>query len=237
MESDDNNNKSEQFLSIVMSLQYLTNTRPDICLTVSYLCTRSRNPTKLDWIKLQHLLNYINRTSKDELVLKPKDLKLTAYIDASYNVHPNAKSHSGVVLSLGEMDESNACTIFASSNKQKLVTRSSFEAELVAVENGLDQIIFNRQLLIDLNITINQTDPITLYQDNKSTLYVCTEQSPYIRAKHINTRYYWVRDKVEDKTIQMKYTPSEFMIADAFTKPIVGSRFKYLKSIFMNNIY
>eukprot|EP00428_Durinskia_dybowskii_P086402 CAMPEP_0170436806 /NCGR_PEP_ID=MMETSP0117_2-20130122/44342_1 /TAXON_ID=400756 /ORGANISM="Durinskia baltica, Strain CSIRO CS-38" /LENGTH=226 /DNA_ID=CAMNT_0010696875 /DNA_START=55 /DNA_END=736 /DNA_ORIENTATION=+ len=96
---------SEQFHSRVAKLLYLAKrVRPDILTAISFLTTRTQCATIDDWSKLERVLRYV---------------------DASYGMHADGKSHTGLCISLG------TGPVFARSAKQHIVTKSSTEAELV----------------------------------------------------------------------------------------------------------
>jgi hypothetical protein len=102
--------------------------RPDILLPVSFLSTRVHCCDVDDQRKLNRVLKYLNGTRTLGIVLRPdKNLQLDSYIDASYGVHADGKSHSGMVISL------SAGPLFVKAAKQKIVTKSSTEAELVSL--------------------------------------------------------------------------------------------------------
>ena len=65
---------------------------------ISVLCTRVKDPNHADWLKLVRLLKYLNGTREMKLKLKADDLRvLKWYVDASYAVHPDFKSHIGAI--------------------------------------------------------------------------------------------------------------------------------------------
>jgi hypothetical protein len=100
--------------------------RPDIHLTIAVLCTRVKQPNESEWQKLIQLMKYLNGTRDDKLILSADKLNVVKwYVDTSFAVHPDFKSHTGGVLTLGR----GALTSL--SKKQKLNTQSSTEAELV----------------------------------------------------------------------------------------------------------
>ena len=100
--------------------------RPDIQPTVAVLATRVKSPNESDWKKLIRLLKYLNGTRKKGLTLKIDDVRVVKwYVDASFAVHPDFRSHTGGVMTMGKG------AIQSTSKKQKLNTRSSTEAELV----------------------------------------------------------------------------------------------------------
>ena len=71
-------------------------------LTVTYLTTRVNEPEEYDMAKLMRLRNYIAASKEQKLTLKAEDLIYRVYIDSSYGVRPNGRSHNGLVISLGK---------------------------------------------------------------------------------------------------------------------------------------
>ena len=116
--------------------------RPDIQVPVAFLCTRVQEPTEQDWYKLIRMMKFLKRTKADVLTLSAQDLSVTKwYADASFAVHPDMKSHTGYTMSMGQG------AIISSSRKQKLNTRSSTEAELVACDDAMTQVLWTRNFL------------------------------------------------------------------------------------------
>jgi hypothetical protein len=77
-------------------------TRPDIQTPVLSLCTRTRAPDKDDWGKLKRVLKYSYGTRHMKLCLTVENLEnSTWWVDASYAVHWDSRSHMGMVMSLG----------------------------------------------------------------------------------------------------------------------------------------
>jgi hypothetical protein len=125
-----------KFLSLTMSLMYLARfTRADILMPVSYLATRSSNPTEEDFVKLQRIVRYIAGTIDVCLIFKPTDMLLKVYADASHIVHMDGRGQAGIVITLG------SAPIFCRSFKIKSTTRSSSESELVALEDATTYVI------------------------------------------------------------------------------------------------
>ena len=101
------------------------------------LSRQVKSPTESDWKKLIKLLEYLKGTSKLCLKLKADNLQVVKwYVDASFAVHPDYRSHTGAVMTLGEG------SIIAMSKKQKLNTRSSTEAELVGADDAATMILW-----------------------------------------------------------------------------------------------
>ena len=93
--------------------------------------------------------------------LNVEEMVLHWYWDASFAVHPDYKSHTGGTLTMGK-----GC-ILSSSKKQKLNTRSSTEAKLVAVDDGMSLMLWSRLFLKAQGLEVEDN---ILYQDNKSAI-------------------------------------------------------------------
>ena len=112
--------KAEVFHATVAKALFLTmRARPDIRLVVAFLCTRVREPTTYDWFKLVRMMDYLKKTENDSLSIRMDNMDETIFsINASYAVHPDGRSHTGMSMKMGEG------AITSLSRKQKLVTRS-----------------------------------------------------------------------------------------------------------------
>jgi hypothetical protein len=128
----------ETFHSVVMRILYLAKrVRSDVLLATSFLVTRVLTPDEDDQKKHQRLLRYLNGTSKlgMRLAYAPEAI-VQLFADASYSVHSDYRSHTGMVMTLG------AGPIDLRSTKQKLNTKSSTEAELIALSDMAGQALW-----------------------------------------------------------------------------------------------
>jgi hypothetical protein len=125
--------ESEVFHSVVAKLLFVaTRAQMDILLTVSFLCTRVSKSTEEDQSKLKRLLEYIKGTINLDYTLAADDLgRMRSWVDASYAVRPDMKSHTGGITSFGTGG------LLGKSTKQKLNTKSYTEAELVGASDYL----------------------------------------------------------------------------------------------------
>ena len=89
--------------STVAKLIYIsTRTRQDLLTTISFLSKRVSNPTQEDWKKLQRALNYLDNTKTQRLRLgMTTPMTIRTYIDASFAVHSDFKSHTGACITIG----------------------------------------------------------------------------------------------------------------------------------------
>jgi hypothetical protein len=121
---------SGYFRNFVAKLLYLAKRVRPKCLVAVYFLTDRVNDVDIDDIaKLHRLLGYLRASQHRDIVFRVGDnMIVRAYIVASYGVHQNSgKSHTGCAILLGEQ----AGVLTARSSKQKIVTKSSTEAELV----------------------------------------------------------------------------------------------------------
>jgi hypothetical protein len=110
----------ELFHSLVQKLLYMSHRGwSDIQPTLAVLCTRVSQSTKQDWKKLKRLLQYLHESIDLNLTLRADKLStMIMWVDASYAVHEDMKSHTGGATSFSQV------AIMLKSLKQKLNTKS-----------------------------------------------------------------------------------------------------------------
>ena len=120
----------------------------------------------------------------------------------------------------------------AKSSKQKLVSKSSSETELIAVSDFFSVVIVIRNFMLELGYDVA---PATVYQDNKSTLKLIERGRPASdRTRHVAIRFFFIKDRVDSKEIKMEYCPTEGMVSDILTKPLQGALFVKLRDELLN---
>jgi len=139
------------------------------------------------------------------------------YVDAAYGLHDDGKSVTGSVITLGESGP-----IHAKSSKQKIVTKSSTEAELVAASDSANQALFVRNFMLDQG---HKVGPVIMFQDNMSCMALLDKGRPSSeRTRHMAIRNFWIKDKVLDGEIKIVHLRTEDMIANILTKPVQGAQ-------------
>ena len=83
---------------------------------------------------------------------------------------------------------------------------------------AVQEALYLKQLLEDFGI--QQKNPLAIGEDNQSCIKMCQKPVTHKRSKHIETKLCFIRDKTEDGTISLHYTPAEKMAADIFTKSL-----------------
>jgi hypothetical protein len=222
-------NQAQVFHFYVAKLLFLCKrARPDIQTPIAFLTTRVQKSDQDDWKKLGRVMKYLNGTRKLVLTLEADDTQILKWwIDGSYATHHDMRSHTGGMLSLGKG------AAYASSIKQKLNTKSSTEAELVAVNDVLPQVLWTRYFLEAQGYKIQDS---VVYQDNLSAMLLEKngKGSSSKRTRHINIRYFFVKDRVQSGELSIQHCPTGIMIADFFTKPLQGTAFRKFRDEIMN---
>jgi hypothetical protein len=148
------------------------------------------------------------------------------WVDASYAVHGDMKSHTGGVISFGRG------AVLSKSSKQKLNTRSSTEAELVGASDYLPSTIWTKYFLDAQGYEIKDN---FYHQDNQSAIKIERngKLSGSQKTRHIDIRYFWIKDRLIKDNIEIKYCKTEAMLADFFMKPLQGNLFRRLREVVM----
>ena len=169
---------------------------------------------------MRRILQYLKGTINDCLVIGADVLsKLQTWVDASYAVHQDMKSHTGGAVSFGRG------ALLSKSSKQKLNTKSSTEAELVGASDYLPSTIWVKYFMEAQGY---QIDTNLYHQDNQSAIRIELngKKSGGQKSRHIDIRYFFIKDCLEKDGIKVVYCSTEAMLADFFTKPLQGNLFK-----------
>jgi len=119
------------------------------------------------------------------------------------------------------------------SKKQSIVALNSTEAEYIALSTAAKEAVYIRKLVPEMGFGDVKT--VQIYSDNQS--WKCLVKYPrfHARSKHIFIKYHHVRDKYNDKNVNINYVPTEDMIADVLTKNL--SRIKNNKCIKLMGLF
>jgi hypothetical protein len=211
------------FHRVVAQLLYLAKRVRWECLpAVSHMAGHVQRCTVRDVEKLHRLVRYIGGTRDLGVVLRPGALGMVVrlFVDASYGVHMDGKSHTGSCVVIGDVG-----AVHCRSSKQDIVVKSSTEGELVAASNSANQGLHSRQFLIAQGYKMG---PVILYQDNLSCMAMLARgRSGAERTRHIAIRYYWTKERVDSGEIKIIHKGTKEMYANLLTKPLQGSQFVY----------
>jgi len=194
-------------------LRYLLRTRPDLSYSVGVLSRYMQSPRESHAAAMKHCLRYLKGTITLGLLDNRCDkAKLNGYSDSSHNVDPDdGRSTAGNVFYLGESPI------------------SSCEAEFMAGTEAAKQAIWLQDLLSE--ITRNSSEKVTIFIDNKSAIALTKNPVFHGRSKHINRRYHFIRECVENDQIEVTHVPGEEQKADILTKALGRIKFKEMRNL------
>ena len=214
------------FHTVVAQVAYAAKkARFDALLTASTLTPRVKCPDMNDKRKLDRLLKYLSGTLDHVLILKPRgNLNVVGYIDAAFGCHPDGKSHTGLVVTVG------GATVLCASTKQKIVTKNSTEAELVGLSDKVMSVIQCEEFMKHQG---HDLPPPDIMQDNTSTITLVKDGGGQYRTKYMRVRQGFVKERLDAGEIDIKYLRTTGMLADYLTKPLQGELYRVMTRAIM----
>ena len=213
-----------EFRSGVGSLLYLLkHSRPDLSNSVRELSKVMDAANKAHQKALFRAIKFVEQTQERKLVLSPIHnsihWEIKAFSDSDFAGDTDTrKSVSGYIIYL------NGAAIAWRSKGQKSVSLSSTEAEYMAISEVAMEILYIVGILKFLDVKINY--PIEVNVDNIGAVYLSKNATTGNRTKHIDTRYHFVREYIEDGIVKVVFVRSEDNDADIFTKNLNGETFE-----------
>ena len=216
---------STLYKQIVGSLMYLTATRPDIMYSVNLISRYMENPTEMHLLTAKKILRYLQGTKDFGLFYKKGEkMELVGFTDSDYaGDQDDRRSTSGFIFMFG------TGAVSWSSKKQQIVTLSTTEAEFIVATACACQAIWIRRILEELQV--QQIGATTVFCDNNSAIKLSKNPVLHGRSKHIDVRYYFLRDLSNDGMINLVYCRSEDQVADIQTKPLKLAAFMKLRGL------
>ncbi|XP_020263104.1 uncharacterized protein LOC109839081 [Asparagus officinalis] len=204
---------STLFKSLAGSLRYLTITRPDITYGVGLVSRYMETSKESNLLASKRILRYIKGTLNLGLFYAyDENAQLVCYSDSDEGGDQDERKNTiGYVFYLG------STAISWTSKKQGVVTLSSCETEYVAAASTV--------------LDHPQEDSIVIFMDNKSAIQLAKNPLHHGRSKHIDTRFYFLKDHIKQKTIELKHCHTTEQVTDIFTKPLSGETFMRLRDM------
>jgi transposase InsO family protein len=208
---------------IVGSLLYLTATRPDLMYAASLLSRFMTGPTKIHMGAAKRVLRYVQGTLSYGIeYVREQSATLIGFCDADWaGSEDDSRSTSGYAFSFG------SGAFSWSSVKQNTVALSTAEAEYVSASEATAQAIWLRFVLDDFGEM--QAEATPLFCDNMSAISMAKNPVFHQRTRHINRKYHFIREALQEGVIDVKFCRSEEQLADIFTKALPKDRFKKLR--------
>ncbi|WJZ90446.1 hypothetical protein VitviT2T_009589 [Vitis vinifera] len=212
---------------------YLAHTRPDLAYALSVVSQYMHNLGEQHMNAVMRILRYLkNAPRKGILFAKNVDHQsIEVYTDADWaSVMYDRRSTSGYFTFVG------GNLVIWKSKKQNVVARSSAEAEFRGMTLGLCEALWLRLLLQDLGYLSRQ--PIRLFCDNKVACDIAHNPVQHDRTKHVEMDRFFIKEKLDDKIVELSKIRSENQLVDILTKAVSSQVFsKFLDKLGMCDIY
>ena len=199
-----------------------TNTRPDISRAVSKLSEFNQNPGPEHMEAIDHLLKYLNGTKYHGIEYNGEGTHLLRSFhissDASYADNVDRKSSAGYCFMLF------GGVIHYKATKQRTVTTSTTEAELLGVSHTAKELMWWIRLFKGINFDLDEQQLV--YCDNTQTIRALTmeEDKLFTKLKHIDIHSHWLRQEIEAGVVTIEYLESSQLVADGFTKELTRQK-------------
>ena len=211
------------YQSMVGSLLYAAMaTRPDIAQAVSVVSKFNANPNAAHLTAVKRIFRYLKGTVNLALKYEQSDSgALIGFSDADWaGDQDDRRSTTGNIFLL------SGGAVSWLSKKQATVALSTAEAEYVALSQAAQEGTWLRRLLSDLGMEATST---VIMEDNQGAIAIAKNPVDHSRTKHIDIRYHYIRECVQNGQIELQYCPTNDMKADILTKPLTKQKFEYLR--------
>ena len=199
-------------------------------------CRQLRPSSRREHVKasksyMEHVLRYLKGMLDYSLCYRKceEGLVLVGYSDADWAASTeDRRSVTGYCFGLTKTGP----VISWKSRKQPTVALSSCKAEHIALAATVQEGLYLTQLLQDLDGE-RAYEPVLIFEDNQGTIALSKNPVEHKRSKHIDVRYHFIRNEVNNDKVTIVYCPTTEMVADVMTKP--ATKFKLEK--FRNFIF
>ena len=228
----DDEKQKEYRSGVGMLLYLLKHSRPDLSNSVRELTKVMDGATKGHLKAMQRVIKYVLDTKRWRLRMEtgktPRGAwKIEAYSDSDYaGDRDNRRSVSGYLIMV------NGCVVSWRSRGQRSVTLSSSEAEYVAASETVTEMLYIKQILEGMGETVSL--PMKVRMDNVGAIYMVKNQAPGQRTKHVDIRFSYVKELVENGSLEVEFVRSESNLADVFTKNVKESLNDVLTNDYMD---
>jgi hypothetical protein len=193
--------------------------RPDAAYAVGILSQFIQNPGQAHWEALKRVIVYLGHTKNLWLTFGGNTQTLVeGYCDADWASQSHRHSISGFSFHFG------CGAVSWSSKKQNVIALSSTEGEYIAQTHAAKEAIWLRSFVSEIRGGGEKS--LTMLCDNQGAIALAKDNKFHSRTKHIDLRYHFIREAVEDGKIKVQYIPTDDNVADIFTKALGKPKFQ-----------
>ncbi|KAG6479847.1 hypothetical protein ZIOFF_063322 [Zingiber officinale] len=215
-----------EYRRVIGCLRYLLHTRPDLSYPVEMASRYMERPTTIHHKVVKQILRYLKGTIHFGLTYIKGPQEISIF---SYSFSDLAGDLDGRKNTSGMTFYFNESLVSWNSQKQKTVALSSCEAEFMAATIAACHALWLRSLTSEL--TGEKPKPVTLFVDNKSAIALMKNPVFHGRSKHINTRFHFIRECVENGQIVVEFINTGEQRADVLTKALPGVKLVVMRQL------
>jgi hypothetical protein len=180
------------------------------------------SPSSTHWTATKRVLHYLKGTINHGLFFSKRSLSLNAFCDSNWANGPDdCWSTTGFGIFL------ESCLVSWSAKKQSVVAWSGTEAKYRAMVVTTADLYWIWMLLKDLQVPLPSL-PV-LWCDNVGALALASNPVFHARTKHIEVDYHFIREKVVNRDMSLKFISTGDQHADIFTKGLPTPQFQLLR--------
>jgi len=167
-------------------------------------------------------LRYVRGTTGLMLTYrKSETLEIEGYSDSDFaGDADDRKSTSGYIFTLAKG------AISWKSSKQTVTASSTMYAEFVACYEASGQVTWLKKFVPGLKVVDSIEKPLKLYCDNEPAVFYAHNNKSSGAAKHIDIKFYVVKEQVQDQTICLEHIRMNKMLANPLTKGLPPNVFR-----------
>ncbi|GKA12505.1 hypothetical protein Tco_0692051 [Tanacetum coccineum] len=200
----------------------IRNVTPDIAYAVSVVSRYLTNPGKNHWEAVKWILRYLRGNTNVGLVYgtdRGNHVDVTGFVDSDYAKDlDKGRSITGYAFLV------QGCVVRWKATLQHVAALSTTEAEYIALTEVVKEDILLRGLLKELGVELNT---VAVNCDNQGAIHLSRNHVFHERTKHINVRYYFIREVLKAKTVKVLKVGTEHNVADALTKVVPGQKLQH----------
>ncbi|GJR21154.1 putative RNA-directed DNA polymerase [Tanacetum coccineum] len=208
----------EQYMRRCTQVQMDKAKWPDLAHAVGVVSRFLSNPGKKHWEAVKWIFRYLRGTSKLGITFGNGKPMLVGYTDSDLAGNKdNMKSTSGYLMTFA------GGAVSWQSRLQKCVALSTTEAEYVAATEACKELLWLKRFLQELGF---KQQRYAVLCDNQSTIHLAKNSMFHKRTKHIDIRYHWIRDAIEDGMFELNKVHTDDNASDMLTKAVAREKLK-----------
>lgn len=210
----------KEYRSLVgQAMFYSTKIAPECAFANGQLARHMQNPGEEHWKAMERFVGYIKTKTEHQLIMKrPSELRTITYCDSSYGDCKDTRRSS-----MGEVHTIGGSITSWRSQRQKIVTQSSTEAEYITLSEAAKEQKFTQMLLEEI---AEVETPGYIYGDNEASIFLAKNKQVSNRTKHIDIRQHYIRECVDEGRIELKRVDTKENKSDIMTKNLPVKTFE-----------